>query len=107
MGKMPILEKDKFGSCKAHGQTGQGCTIARPLPVFYMSDYSVLGLLVDRLEEAVRVLAENRFQVLWEAGGDLEVVLADPGHLQKMTQVLTANRIGFEIADVVSGIYQG
>ena len=107
MGKMPILAKDKYLSCKAHGQTGQDCPITRPLPIFYMSDYSVLGLLVDRLDEAVRVLAENRFPVLQEAGGDLEVVLTDPDHLRKMMQVLTGKGIGCEIADVVSGIYQG
>jgi hypothetical protein len=101
------LKKEKYLACRGYGQTGECCSLARPLPVFYMSDYSVLGLLVDRLEEAVRVLTENRFAVLREAGGDLEVNLTDPGHFQKMAQVLTANGIGFEIADVVSDIYQG
>jgi hypothetical protein len=106
MGKMPILEKDKCLSCKAHGQPGQSCALARPLPVFYMSDYSVLGLLVDKLEEAVRALRKNEFVVLDESG-DLEVTLDGPGHLQKAIQLLNANGIGWEISDVISGIYQG
>jgi hypothetical protein len=106
MGKIPILAKDGGKSAEDPGQP-RGCyPLARPLPNFYMADYSVMGLLVDKLEEALRVLGENGFSVLAETG-DLEVAIDHPGELQDLVRLLKENGIGCEINDVVSGIYQG
>ena len=106
MWKIPLLAKKKDKSGVSRKQD-KGCyPLARPLPIFYMSDYSVLGLLVDQLEEAVRVLGENQFSVFDEAG-DLEVAMKHPSQLPEIVRLLQDKGIGSEIADVVSGIYQG
>ena len=106
MWKIPLLAKEKGKSGVSRGQD-KGCyPLARPLPIFYMAEYSVLGLLVDQLEEAVRVLGENQFSVLDE-DGDLEVAMNHPGQLKEIIHLLRDKGIDSEIADVVSGIYQG
>jgi len=106
MGKIPIVAKNKGPSGIDRHQPRECYVIARPLPTFYMSDYSVLGLLVDNLDEAVGVLGRNHFSLTEEAG-DIEVAVETPGRLPEIVQVLKENGIGCEIADVVGGIYQG
>jgi hypothetical protein len=106
MGKIPIVAKNKGPSDKDPQQPRECYVIARPLPIFYMSDYSVLGLLVDKLEEAVGVLGRNHFSVIEDAG-DIEVAVDAPGRLPEIVQILKKNGIRCEIADVVGGIYQG
>jgi hypothetical protein len=106
MGKMPILSKDRGKSPKDPGQPMACYPLNRPLPIFYMSDYSVLGLVVDKLEEAVRVLGENGFLVLDETG-DLEVSINHPGQLRDIVRLFKEHGIGCEVRDVVNGIYQG
>jgi hypothetical protein len=106
MGKIPIVAKDRGFSGKDLQQPRECYVIARPLPIFYMSDYSVLGLLVDKLEDAVGVLGRNHFSVTQEAG-DIEVAVDTPGRLPEIVQMLKENGICCEIADVVDGIYQG
>ena len=106
MPRIPILAKSGEESGNDRTQCRKNAALARPLPAFYMADYSVLGLLVDRLEEAVRVLQEAGYAVVNE-NGDFEVVLDHAGHIELTLQLLTANDIASEFADVVSGIYQG
>ena len=106
MGRIPLVAKDRGSSGKDPQQPRECYVIARPLPIFYMSDYSVLGLLVDKLEEAVEVLGRNHFSVTEDAG-DVEVAVDTPGRLPEIIQILKENGIRCEIADVVGGIYQG
>lgn len=106
MPRIPIIPRNLDESGKDLGQCRGIHALSRPLPVFYMSDYSVLGLLVDKYEETLRVLGEARFSVIDEAG-DLEVAIDHSGHLEQIVQVLRRNDIQCEFADVVSGIYQG
>lgn len=106
MWKMPILTKPRTSSAKDPERTTGCYVLARPLPASYMSEFSVVGLLVDRLEEAVQVLGANHFSV-HDATGDMEVAIDRPGNLQMIVRLLTENGIKCELADVVSGIYQG
>lgn len=78
----------------------------RSLPAFYMSDYSVLGLLVSNHHEATRILEENGFSIIREPGS-VKVVYDDPAHLQEMLRILTRHGIDVEIADIVDQVYQG
>jgi hypothetical protein len=71
-----------------------------------MSDYSVLGLLVDKLEKAVEVLEKGPFGVT-EESGKVEVAIDDPAHVSQIVQILKDHGVHCEIADVVGGIYQG
>jgi hypothetical protein len=106
MPRIPIMNKGKGPSQKNGDQCGGNSMLARPLPVFYMSDYSVLGLRVDRLAETIRVLEQAGFSVINEAG-DIEIVLDYAGHLEGIVQLIKKNGIECELADVVSCVYQG
>ena len=106
MGRIPILAQNRDCSNESQQQLRCCYRIARPLPVFYMAEYSVMGLLVDKVEEALRVLGENKIPVSKE-NNDIEVSVDHPTQLQRIIRVLTENGIGCELADVVSGIYQG
>ena len=106
MGKIPILAKDGGKSAKNPEQPMACYPLNRPLPLFYMAEYSVLGLLVDKLEETVRVLGENQFPVGDETG-DLEVTISHPGQLRDIICLLKEHSIDCQINDVISGIYQG
>ena len=106
MGKIPILSKDRGKSPKDPEQPMACYPLNRPLPTFYMADYSVLGLLVDKLEETVRVLREHHFPVGDETG-DLEVTISHPGQLREIIRLLEEKGIDCQVNDVVSGIYQG
>lgn len=106
MWRIPILSKDReqlpsdpYCARKFH-------TLCRPLPTFYMSDYSVLGLLVNRPEEAVRVLGDNKYSLTDDDCG-VEVAIDHPHHLQDVRRLLSAHGIDSEIGDVVHEIYQG
>ena len=80
----------------------------RSLPAFYMSDYSVLGLLVSNHHEATRILEENGFSVI-KKPGSVKVVINNPAHIQEMFRILTRHGIDpdVEIADIVDQVYQG
>ena len=106
MPRIPILNKGKGPSQKNGEQCRGNSSLARPLPDFYMSDYSVLGLRVDELDEAVRVLEKAGFSVINEVG-DLEVVIDQAGQLEGIVHLLKKNGIECELADVVSCVYQG
>jgi len=106
MPKIPILTRNEGCSLKNGTQCRGNATLARPLPVFYMSDYSVLGLRVDKFEETVRLLEQKGFPVIQEAG-DIEVVLESAGHLEGIVQLLKGGGIECELADVVGCVYQG
>jgi len=51
MGALAILQKN---------HQRRTCLGNKKLPANYMSDYSVLGLVVDRLDAALRVLKEKK-----------------------------------------------
>ena len=51
MGALPILQKN---------QNQRACLENENLPANYMSDYSVLGLVVDRLDAVLRILKEKK-----------------------------------------------
>jgi hypothetical protein len=106
MWRVPVLAKERnpFGADQAKPRRFQG--LCRPLPTFYMSDYSVLGLLVDRPEEAVRVLGEHKYP-LTENDCGAEVAINHPKRLQEIVRLLSTQGLGCEIADVVSEVYQG
>ena len=76
------------------------------LPLFYMNDYSRLGLRVTSCEGARQVLAENRFGVVEDAEGS-HVVLANAGEVQAAVALLNRRGVACEVADLADQIYQG
>ena len=75
------------------------------LPLFYMSDWSMVGLVVSDCDRAVRVL-DNRFPLIRGLQGT--EVLADGvrGFVDIIDALKTAG-IECGVSDVVSQIYQG
>ncbi len=78
----------------------------RPLPASYMSEYSVMGLIVDKLDEAIRVLSRNGLAINRESFG-AEVNIADPSWFPMMFGMLAEAGICFSMGDVIDSIYQG
>ena len=94
MGQLPIMEKGKPVACHADW------------PLFYMNDFSRLGLMVTRLPEAMAALRAGGCRVAeGERGSSIEV--DGLAQVQDVFAVLRANRIDYEVADLVSCAYQG
>jgi hypothetical protein len=105
MGTMPVFS--------VHGFHGEGktedcirsCLSDSMLPVFYMGDYSILGLLVDDLPRALKILLEK--DLLVSEGTLTKASQVESGNLQEIIYVLHQERIGCEIADIIKEVYQG
>lgn len=94
MGLLPMMEKGKPVSCQSDW------------PLFYMNDFSRLGLVVSRLDEAVSALRSCGYTVVDDERGSM-VAIDGQGQLSAIVQALTARAIGCETADLVSCVYQG
>jgi hypothetical protein len=106
MWRVPVLAKERNPVGAAQARPGRFQALCRPLPTFYMSDYSALGLLVDRPEEAVLVLGAHKYPLTEDDCG-AEVAIDHPKRLQEMIPLLSAQGLGCEIADVVTEVYHG
>jgi hypothetical protein len=78
----------------------------RPLPASYMSEYSVLGLVVDKLDLAVRILSANGLLIDTEAFG-AEADIGDPAQVTEMVGMLAEAGIYCSIGDVIDSVYEG
>ena len=78
----------------------------RPLPPSYMSEYSVLGFIVDKLEKAIETLARNGFWITREVFG-AEVEIGDPARVPAVVDMLFSVGVYCSIGDVIDSVYQG
>lgn len=92
MGWLPLMEQGKPVACQ------------REWPLFYMNDFSRLGLVVNRLAEALAVLRAEGFTVTEEAAG---VEIVDHDHLTRVLRVLEAHGYSCEMSDLIGCVYQG
>jgi hypothetical protein len=97
MSILPVLQQ---GSDRAV------CISNDALPVFYMSDYSVLGLLVANLDGARQVLADHKFAVT-DKSDHLEVNIDRAAQMREITTLLDQNGINCGLSDIVDQVYQG
>jgi hypothetical protein len=97
MGALPILQKNH------HQRT---CLGNNNLPANYMSDYSVLGLVVDRLDSALRVLKEKKFEVKKKSDG-FKITIDGAGRMADIVKLLHQNGIDYTLSDIVDQLYQG
>jgi hypothetical protein len=84
---------------------GQDSPLER-LPLFYMNDYSRLGLRVASCDDARRVLMENRFGVSQDDEG-FHVSLENAAEVQTAVALLKSRGVVCEIADLAERMYQG
>ena len=97
MGTLPILQKN---------QNQRACLGNKNLPANYMSDYSVLGLVVGRLDAALRILEEKKFEVLQKSDG-FEITIDSAGRMSQIVNLLHQNGIDYALTDIVDQVYQG
>ena len=95
-GKIPVLPKDEANISFRDDL----------LPTFYMSDYSVVGLLVGQFQKAVRILKDCGFSIK-EDGQGLELTYDHVDHLKEVFLLLKVHGIEFELSDIVNQVYQG
>ena len=97
MGVLPILEKNS----NQRAWLGN-----KNLPANYMSDYSVMGLVVGRLDAALGILKEKKFKVQKKAGG-FEITIDRAGRVAEIGDLLHQSGIDYTLADIVDQVYQG
>lgn len=103
---MPVLSKSRGRSAEGPEGDARSCLIERRLPVFYMSDYSIMALLVDKLEEALGILEGSGFLVERDVCG-ASVEIAGPDRLKEILRLLGERNISGEVSDVMDQAYQG
>lgn len=76
------------------------------LPVFTMQDWSLLGLVVDNLPEAVEILSDQDLLEV-SVSNNAGMHLVKSANSTKIVQLLRHNGIGCEISDLTKEVYQG
>jgi hypothetical protein len=71
-----------------------------------MEDYTILGLRVGNLGAAVRLLEKNGIALLKNAGY-IELSVEQKDQILHIVQLLRANDVSCDIADIVEQVYQG
>jgi hypothetical protein len=97
MGALQILQQ---------GRNRQVCMSNDVLPIFYMSDYSVLGLLVANLDKAHQVLAGHKFSVT-DKSDHLQVSIDRADQMYEIANLLNQEGIDCGVADIIDQVYQG
>ena len=95
--RLPIIAKDSYTAT---------CLSNSSLPAFYMEDFTVLGLRVDNLDAAIRLLEKNGISIFKHLDyGELSIQQSD--QIPRIFQLLNSNGISCVITDIVEHVYQG
>lgn len=97
MPRLPIVSNESNASI---------CLPNSSLPAFYMEDYTVLGLRVSNLGAAVRLLEKNGIALI-NKKEYIELSVEKSEQIPHVIQLLKANHISCDIADIVEHVYQG
>jgi hypothetical protein len=81
-------------------------SFCRPLPIHYVSEHSVMGLFVDDLEAALKVLDKEGLATTEEAFG-AEMSISSRNELPEIVRKLSESGIYCTPGDVIDSIYQG
>lgn len=106
MWKIPMAEQG--GVRKKPGDNGSDYSDLRSLPAFYMDDYSLIGILVDRMDEAISVIRSKGYAI--EASGPncpTAITVSESGEIRNLVSLLAGNGISAEIGDTVGEVYRG
>lgn len=106
MSMVRILSRDQFCTDRKSGSYSGEYLSESSFPVFYMSDYSVMGLLVDDLPLAVRALEMGNLPVCSAENRMADATVASED-LRRAAQLLHESGIEYDVTDLVHGIYQG
>lgn len=75
------------------------------LPDNYMGDYTVMGFVVDRYDNAVALLTSCGYQ-LEEVGECIEVIIDSSTELPLIKNILVDGKIHCEYSDIADTLYQ-
>ena len=97
MGYHPIVNKDQrqMEGLRSH-----------ELPQTYMEDFSVLGFRVDDCERALEILDQASFGLMQSQNG-VQVEIESASRMKDVVELLQANGLACEVADIAQGMYQG
>ena len=76
------------------------------LPLFYMNDYSRVGLQVSAFQEALKILRRYRYEVS-ETFNMAQIAIQNIYDIPIMVRLLSDHGIESQMSDMVTGIYQG
>ncbi len=77
----------------------------RKLPTSYMADFTLMGFVVDRYQEAHTLLISAGYRIVEQDGGS-DISITSPGHLLEIKALLTAHGIQCNFSDVADTLYQ-
>lgn len=77
----------------------------RKLPDNYMEDFSLMGFVVDRYQEALSILTNYSYQLDVHKAGT-EIHINTPQDLQKIEKLLKANNVRCDFSDIADSLYQ-
>lgn len=97
MGKIALLPCDINSRGKYLGN--------RELPNNYMGDFTLMGFVVDRYQEALTLLTKSSYQLDEQEGGT-DICFNSPLELQEIKALLTANNIKCDFSDIADTLYQ-
>jgi len=77
----------------------------RELPTNYMGDFTLMGFVVDRYQDACTLLVSAGYQLNRQEGG-MDINIETPLHLPEIQALLTANDIRCDWLDIADTLYQ-
>ena len=98
MGKIHVLPKDAEGR--------QPCLPNASLPLDYMSDHSVMGILVREFDEATLILEKKKWPLVRTEAG-IEIFFENTAQMEEIFRGFKKFGLEFEIADILEQVYQG
>ena len=101
MTPLPILPKSE-----KHPARQEYCCSGIALPEFYMSDFTLLGLLVDDYERTLQLFSDSSLPLQWTKAG-AAYSFKDTHQLQDLVSFLRSRGIRCDLADIADQIYQG
>lgn len=97
MGKIALLPCDINSRGKYLGN--------KKLPNNYMADFTLMGFVVDRYQEALTLLTKSCYRLDEQEGGT-DIFIDSPLELQEIKALLTANNIRCDFSDIADTLYQ-
>lgn len=85
---------------------GSQCISQATLPLFYMSDFSIVGLRVSPYEKAVKVLGKQKHRLVIDHAG-VRLVIDNLDGLKEAIRGLQTDAIRCDLSDIAADIYQG
>lgn len=78
---------------------------SRELPTKYMEDYSLMGFVVDRYQQALHVLSSAGYKIEEQTFG-ADITVNSPGLIPEIRDLLATHDIRCDISDIADTIYQ-